>query len=100
MSFTELENLRNEIIHTKQSKSEERYAKLLSKSVFDVVKNHKKIIQFYGEHISRYKTELLEEYPYEFGFDDVIPGLMTNKNYWKSYKSIHNINLDKSNEEE
>lgn len=100
MSFTELENLRNEIIHTKQSRSEERYAKLLSKSIFDIVKNHKNIIQFYGDHISRYRTELLEEYPYDFGYDDVIPGIMTDKNYWKSYKSIHNINLDKSDEEE
>lgn len=100
MSFTELENLRNEIIHTKQSKSEERYAKLLSQSIFDIVKNHQDIIQFYGEHISKYKTELLEEYPYEFGYDDVIPGLMTDKNYWKSYKSIRNINFDRSGEEE
>lgn len=100
MSFTELENLRNEIIHTKQSKSEERYAKLLSQSIFDIVQNHKSIIQFYGEYISKYKTELLEEYPYEFNYDDIIPGLMTDKNYWKSYKSIHNINLDKTDEEE
>lgn len=99
-TFTELENLRNEIIHTKQSKSEERYAKLLSQSIFNIVGNHQNIIQFYGEHISKYKTELLEEYPYEFGYDDVIPGLMTDKNYWKSHKSIHNINLDKSEEEE
>lgn len=100
MPFTELENLRNEIIHTKQSKSEERYAKLLSQSIFDIVNNHKIIIQFYGEHIAKYRTELLEEYPYEFGYDDIIPGLMTDKNYRKSYKSIRNINLDKSDEEE
>tara|TARA_R110000744_G_C19322848_1_gene557797 strand:- start:113 stop:1528 length:1416 start_codon:yes stop_codon:yes gene_type:complete len=100
ISFTELENLRNEIIHTKQSKSEERYAKLLSESIFNIVRNHKNIIKFYGEHISRYKTELLEEFPYEFDYDDVIPGLMTDKNYLESYKSIHNINLDKSDEEE
>ena len=82
ISFTELENLRNEIIHTKQSKSEERYAKLLSESIFNIVRNHKNIIKFYGEHISRYKTELLEEFPYEFDYDDVIPGLMTDKNYF------------------
>ncbi len=100
MPFIELENLRNEIIHTKQSRSEERYAKLLSQSIFDIVRNHKNIIQFYGDHISKYRTEFLEEYPYEFGYDDVIPGLMTDKNYWKSYKSIRNINFDKSDEEE
>lgn len=100
MPFIELEDLRNEIIHTKQSRSEERYAKLLSKSIFDIIRNHKNIIQFYGEHIFKYRTELLEEYPYELGYDDVIPGLMTDKNYWESYKSIRNINLDKPNEEE
>ena len=100
MPFTELENLRNEIIHTKQSNSEKRYSKLLSRNIFDIVKNHKKVIHYYGEHISKYRTELLEEYPYEFGYNDIIPGLMTDKNYWKSYKSIHNINFDKTDEEE
>ena len=94
------ENLRNEIIHTKQSNSEKRYSKLLSRNIFDIVKNHKKVIHYYGEHVSKYRTELLEEYPYEFGYNDIIPGLMTDKNYWKSYKSIHNINFDKTDEEE
>tara|TARA_Y100001933_G_scaffold265081_1_gene335088 strand:- start:18986 stop:19468 length:483 start_codon:yes stop_codon:yes gene_type:complete len=100
MSFTELENLRNEIMHTKQSRSEERYAKLLSHSIFDIISNHKTIIQYYGGHIADYKSGLLEEYPYEFGYDDVIPGLMTDEDYRKSPKSIRNINLDTPDEEE
>ncbi len=98
--FIKLEDLRNEIIHTKQSKSEERYSKLLQKGIFALIESHKTIIKFYGKFIEKNKKELLEEYPYNFDYDDFSPGLMTNKNYDKSYRSIHNINLDKKDEEE
>lgn len=98
--FIKLEDLRNEIIHTKQSKSEERYSKLLQKDIFTLIESHKTIIKFYGKFIERNKNELLEEYPYNFDYDDFSPGLMTNKNYDKSYRSIHNINLNKKDEEE
>lgn len=91
--FIKLEDLRNEIIHTKQSKSEDRYSKLLSQDIFQLVQSHKEIIKFYGKFIEKNKKELLEEYPYGFDYDDFLPGLMTNKNYEKSYKSIHNIKL-------
>ena len=94
MLFTELENLRNELIHTKQSTSEERYSKLLSSSVFDLVEVHKTVIKFYGEHIAINKKSLLEEYPYNFDYDDFIPGLMSNKEYNKTYRSMRNITLD------
>lgn len=97
--FIRLEDLRNEIIHTKQSKSEDRYSKLLGKDIFQLIENHKTIIKFYGKFIEKNKKELLEEYPYDFDYDDFLPGLMTNKNYDKSYRSIHNINLGKGEEE-
>ncbi|MCO7185520.1 hypothetical protein NH341_08780 [Tenacibaculum sp. XPcli2-G] len=93
--FIKLEDLRNEIIHTKQSKSEDRYSQLLGKDIFPLIETHKKIIKFYGKFIETNKKELLEEYPYNFDYDDFLPGLMTDKNYDKSYKSIHNINFGK-----
>lgn len=98
--FIKLEDLRNEIIHTKQSKSEDRYSQLLGKDIFPLIETHKKIIKFYGKFIETNKKELLEEYPYNFDYDDFLPGLMTDKNYNKSYRSIHNINLNKKDEEE
>src|SRR5699024_3766505 len=82
--FVILENLRNEIIHTKQSKSEVRYSKLLQENIIPLIESHKRIIKFYGEFIKRNKKELLEEYPYNFDYDDFLPGLMTNENYVKS----------------
>jgi len=94
MPFTELENLRNELIHTKQSTSEERYSKLLTSSVFEFVEVHKTVIKFYGEHISKNKKTLLEEYPYNFDYDDFVPGLMSDKEYNKTYRSIRNIPED------
>jgi len=98
--FIDLEEIRNEIIHTKQAKSEDRYSRLLSKYIFELIENHKEIIRFYGEYISKNKEDLLEEFPYNLGYDDFIPGLMTNKNYEKSYRSIHNITLTKKTDEE
>jgi hypothetical protein len=97
--FIDLERLRDEIIHTKQSKSEDRYSQLLSKKVFDIIEVHKTIINYYGHFISENKKELLEEFPYNFGFDDFFPGLTDDKGYEKSYRVLHNI-PEKNNGEE
>jgi len=90
-SFINLENLRDEIIHTKQSKSEERYSHFLSKKVFKTIEIHKEIITYYGNYISKNKEELLEKFPYNFGFDNSFLGLMDDEGYKKSYKILHNI---------
>ncbi|SHG37612.1 hypothetical protein [Flavobacterium johnsoniae] len=92
-SFIELEDIRNEIIHSKSSKSEDRYSKLLQKKIFKIIEVNKIIIEYYGQFILENKKYLLNEFPYEFGYDDVHPGLMSNKNYEKSYKISHNINM-------
>lgn len=89
--FLSLEDIRNEIIHTKQSKSEHRYSSLLSKDIFNIIEIHKEIIHFYGVYISENKKDLLQEFPYNFGFDDFYPGLTDEKGYQRSYKTLHNI---------
>jgi hypothetical protein len=89
--FIDLENLRDEIIHTKQSKSEDRYSQLLSKKIFKTISIHKEIIKYYGFYISENKKDLLEDYPYNFGFDDFFPGLTDEKGYEQSYSVLHNI---------
>lgn len=88
--FVDLENLRDEIIHTKQSKSENRYSQLLSKKIFQIIGIHKEIINYYGKYISKNKMELLQEFPYDFGFDDFYPGLTDDKNYEQMHRNIHN----------
>lgn len=92
-SFVELEDIRNEIVHSKPSKSEDRYSKLLEKKIFKIIEVNKIIIKYYGEFISENKKYLLNEFPYEFGYDDVYPGLMSDKSYERSYKISHNIKM-------
>lgn len=89
--FIDLENIRDEIIHTKQSKSEDRYSQFLSKKIFKTISIHKEIIKYYGFYISENKKELLDDYPYNFGFDDFFPGLTNDKGYEQSYRVFHNI---------
>ncbi len=86
--FTELENLRDWIIHSKESKSEERYATLLSTTIFKKVEIHKKVIEFYGKYISEYKKELLDDYPYNFGYDIYKINQMSKEDFDKSVKII------------
>jgi len=83
----ELEDIRDEIIHTKQSKSEERYSKLLSPKIYHIIQVNQEIIRYYGEFISKNKKELLEEFPYDFGYDESIPGILTEKE-WKNLQNL------------
>jgi len=89
--FIDLENLRDEVVHTKQAKSEDRYSQFLSKKIFKTIGVHKEIIKYYGYYISKNKRELLKEYPYNFGFDEFIPGLMSKANYEESIRDLRNI---------
>ncbi|WP_461791557.1 hypothetical protein [Pedobacter sp.] len=70
-----LEDIRNEIIHTKEARSEERYSKLLSKNIFELIRAHGEIIRYYGRYIDRNKPHWLEKFPYNFGYNGVVPGL-------------------------
>ncbi|WP_345951323.1 hypothetical protein ABDD95_07795 [Mucilaginibacter sp. PAMB04274] len=89
--FITLEKLRNEIIHTKQSSSDGRYSTLLSKNIFDMIKVHKTIISYYGHYINLNKPELLEEFPYQFGYDDVVAGLSDSPEFdsWTVDHKMH-----------
>jgi len=86
--FTGLENLRDEIIHSKGSKSEDRYSKLLSSKIFNIVAVHKSVIIFFGKFINENKKELLDEYPNNFNYDTYKVRFMTKENFDKSRKVI------------
>ena len=89
--FIDLENLRDEVVHTKQAKSEDRYSQLLSKKIFRTISVHREIIKFYGYYISKNKKELLKEFPYDFGYDEFQPALMTKAHYEEGLRELHNI---------
>jgi len=88
--FIDLEEIRNEIIHTKQSKSEERYSFFLSARIFQVIGCNKVIIKYYGKYINEHLPHLLFDFPYDFGYDSVPASFMTNEEYMRHYEMLHN----------
>jgi hypothetical protein len=88
--FIDLEEIRNEIIHTKQSKSEERYSFFLNRRIFKVIGCNKVIIKYYGEYIQRHLPNLLFDFPYGLGYDSVPASFMTNEEYIQRYEALHN----------
>ncbi|WP_316837255.1 hypothetical protein [Pedobacter nutrimenti] len=89
-SLTDLQELRDQTIHTKQDYSQTRYSKLLSRDIFDTIEIYKVIISYYGKYILGKDKNLINDFPYNFGFDQVYPALMTDRTYKDIYNSLHN----------
>jgi hypothetical protein len=89
--FIQLEGIRDKIIHTKQSSSQERYSLFLSPKIFPIIEISKTIVKWYGHYINTNLRHILEDYPFGYGFDNTIPAFMTNANYWKSWRNMHGI---------
>lgn len=87
--------MRNEIIHTKQSNSEERYSKLLSKSIFQHIESHKSAIKFYSAYIKANYKDLLSEIPYNIGYDDLFPKMISDGNFQEIYDDLINKKVSK-----
>jgi hypothetical protein len=87
-SFIKLEEIRNEIIHTKQSISESRYSQFLTKDIFEIIETHKEIINYYGFYIAKNKQDLLNEFPYQFDYDEFHPNLTSKESFEKSIKVL------------
>ncbi len=88
--FIELEDLRNEIIHSKSSKSEERYTKLLNTRIFDIVRKHKTIIEFYGKYIDSADKELRNLFPYGFGLDKIKHRKISEDTFNETWRDLTN----------
>lgn len=69
-TFQKLKDIRDQIIHSKPSKAEERYALFLSPDIFNTIECYKEVLNYYGHYINANYEILLDEYPYGFGFDD------------------------------
>ena len=89
-SLADLQELRDQTIHTKQHYSQTRYSKLLSRDIFDTIQIYKVIIAYYGKYILEKDRNLINDFPYNFGFDQVYPALMTDRTYKDIYNSLHN----------
>lgn len=91
-AFRELEDLRNEIIHAKNSKAEIRYSMFLNEKIFKIVEVHNLMVSYYAKLFCNAKLYEMNQFPINIGCDELIPGLMTEKNFVKSYKDLRNIN--------
>jgi len=89
-NLADLQELRDQTIHTKQHYSQIRYSKLLSREIFETVQVYKVIIVYYGKFILEKDKNLINDFPYNFGFDQVYPALMTDRTYKDIYNSLHN----------
>ena len=89
--FIELEKIRNEIIHSKPSKSEDRYNKLLDTSIFEIIRVNQSILDYYGNSIIKTKPYLINEFPMGYGYDETWPGLTDKEGYKKSWNALNNI---------
>ncbi|RQO75592.1 hypothetical protein DBR43_09655 [Pedobacter sp. KBW06] len=88
--FRKLLKLRNQTIHTKESVSEKRYSKLLEKDTYRLIGVYKDIISYYGYYVKLNAPDLLDVFPYDFGYDQVNPRLIDEQEYERIYKFLHN----------
>lgn len=89
-NLIDLENSRNEIIHTKDVKSEDRYSFFVKDNIFEIVTCHNEIIKFYGSQLVSIKSHSINEFPVGFGCDEIIPAIMSQKTYNSMYNSFFN----------
>ncbi len=94
--FIELEDIRNDYIHSKESSSEDRYNKLLDPKIFKLIDVNKKLLSYYGEVIMKSNPDLINEFPIGYGYDLTWPGLATSEGFESSRKVVMNIPDDKN----
>ncbi|SDD66741.1 hypothetical protein [Pedobacter soli] len=88
--FKRLQKIRNQSIHTKPSDSQLRYSSLLEKKIFKVIGVHKEIITFYGTYLKKSNEKFLNDFPYGFGQDKIIPSIISDRTYKDFYNALHN----------
>jgi hypothetical protein len=89
--FIRLEDLRDEIIHTKESKAEIRYSTLINDRIFKIAAVHNDIVTYYARLLCDARSQIINDFPIGVGCDELIPALMTDKNFKEEYKALFNV---------
>ena len=89
--FKELEDIRNEIIHTKKSTAENRYSIYISEDVFQILEIHNTVVEHYAKQLCILKNGLLNECPIDSGCDAIIPSITSQKSFDSFKRRLHNI---------
>lgn len=87
--INELKIKRDEIIHAKPSKSEDRYSNFLKADIFRTIDSHKDFIKIMGKYISENAKYLLNDFPYNFGQDEFFPSPFTDEESIQLFNEIH-----------
>lgn len=88
--YEQLKEIRDRIIHSKPSTAEERYSLLLHPTIFETIGCYRTILSYYGSYIKANFQELLDEFPYGFGFDEIAIKTITNASYLHWIEAMHN----------
>lgn len=91
--FIKLEDLRNEIIHSKESQAEVRYSALINDRIFKTVSVHNEIVSYYANLLCKAESAIMNDFPVGVGCDEIIPALMKDKDFKKEYKDLFNVSL-------
>ena len=86
----ELEKSRNEIIHSKDAKAEERYSFFVNERVFDIINCHNEIVTFYATQLCYLKSPIMNDFPVGSGCDEIIPSIITQRSFNSLYNSFYN----------
>jgi hypothetical protein len=88
-TITDLKTIRDEIIHAKPSKSEERYSKFLHEDIFRIIESHKEFIKTIGSYIFKNKKYLLNVFPYNLDQNEFYPSMFSNEESIELFNKIH-----------
>lgn len=62
--FIFLQEIRDQIIHTKQSNSAEKNSFLLTRNIFELIGTSKEIVKYYGSYVNSNIPGILTDYPW------------------------------------
>jgi hypothetical protein len=85
----DLKTIRDEIIHAKPSKSEDRYSKFLQVDIFKIIESHKEFILTIGVYIFKNQKYLLNDFPYNFGQDEFFPNILSDEESIQLFNDLH-----------
>ncbi|MCX6187408.1 MAG: hypothetical protein NTU43_10500 [Bacteroidetes bacterium] len=89
--FLELEKLRDEVIHSKESKSDYRYSQYLDTKVYKTIDAHKLLIKYYCKALLNRNDAILTKLPYGFGNDQTSPIVLEENSFNDLFNQIHGI---------
>jgi hypothetical protein len=88
--FIRLEEIRNEIIHTKENKAEFRYSNYIGSDVFKIISVHHDVVAFYSNALCEVKNRIINDFPINPKNNSIIPSVMQKKSFNNLWTNVFN----------